>query len=113
MRMPAIRPLATTVYRSTAHTGPNNLEIGKAEGDEYWHLQWLLKHLKHPDFAGHYIMFFKGCGAGCRNGEIIDWQTGKIAFLPINELTTLKPYSFDPIAYCRNSSLGNIPWREQ
>ncbi len=80
-------------------------ETGKVAGDEYDNIQWSLKHFKKPDFAGHYIMYFQGCGADCLNGEIIDWRTGTIIFLPIDEWTPLKPFSFDSVSYCRNSTL--------
>lgn len=35
-----------------------------------------------PNFAGHYILATWGCGAGCRDGAVIDAKTGKVYWIP-------------------------------
>ena len=35
-----------------------------------------------PNFAGHYIVTYWGCGTGCRDTWIVDAKTGKASSLP-------------------------------
>lgn len=43
-------------------------------------LDWAVKNQK-PNFAGHYILTFWGCGVSCIQGAAIDAKTGKVYFL--------------------------------
>jgi hypothetical protein len=60
-----------------------------------------------PNFAGHYIVTYWGCGSGCVSGAIINARTGSVFMLP----DTLSGWGFDvddkfrPIEYRPDSRL--------
>jgi hypothetical protein len=60
-----------------------------------------------PNFAGHYIVTYWGCGSGCVVGAIINARSGRVFMMP----TTLCCWGFDvddnfrPIEYRQNSKL--------
>lgn len=39
-----------------------------------------------PNFAGHYTVVFWGCGSGCAELAIVDAITGKVFWLPLDEI---------------------------
>ena len=57
-----------------------------------------------PNFAGHYVLTYWGCGAGCVMGAAIDARTGRVAWLP-STICCWPVEVEDPLAFRHDSTL--------
>ena len=59
---------------------------------------------QRPNFAGHYVLTYWGCGAGCVMGAAIDARTGRVAWLP-GTICCWPLEVQDPLAFQLDSTL--------
>lgn len=57
-----------------------------------------------PNFAGHYVLTYWGCGAGCVMGAAIDARSGRVAWLP-GTICCWPVEVEDPLTFRRDSTL--------
>ena len=63
------------------YTG-KNAPVKLPTGDERMFRTRLTEAAKQkPNFAGHYVLTYWGCGAECLNGAAIDVRTGKVSWI--------------------------------
>jgi hypothetical protein len=85
-----------------------NAPVKLPTGDERMFRSRLTAAAKQkPNFAGHYVLTYWGCGTECRGGAVIDVKTGKVTFFDFS-LCCWEHYGedeFEPINFRVDSKL--------